>query len=85
MGRRAFLVRWTQLPSVWKRVVAQTSISSTFPAVQGYDGQKSFFGAVDTELLYGKEGWCEAAQPKYQCPCVQVGGAGREGRAGVAG
>lgn len=26
--------------------------------------------AVDNELIWGPEGWCEAENPKHKCPCV---------------
>lgn len=44
--------------------------------LQGWDGKKSDFGAVNPELLYGDKGWCVAEEPEYRCPCILVSFAG---------
>ncbi|KAL4443960.1 hypothetical protein ABPG75_011697 [Micractinium tetrahymenae] len=33
------------------------------------DGRPSQWGTVEPELLWGPEGWCNAATPQQQCPC----------------
>ncbi|PSC68519.1 exostosin-like glycosyltransferase [Micractinium conductrix] len=43
---------------------------------KGYDGQPSYFGSVEPELLYGEGGWCIADSPKFQCPCLLDGWGG---------
>ncbi|KAL4427652.1 hypothetical protein ABPG75_001741 [Micractinium tetrahymenae] len=39
----------------------------------GWGGQKSEFGTVDYDKLYGPEGWCQADQPAFRCGCTEDG------------
>lgn len=49
--------------------------------LQGWDGKKSDFGNAPTEGLYGPQGWCEADEPEFRCPCLRVGSRGGVGSA----
>jgi len=35
-------------------------------------GNEAGYGGVDPKDLWGPEGWCQADQPKYICPCILV-------------
>jgi hypothetical protein len=37
------------------------------------DGQKTAWGTVAPEDLFGPEGWCMAEKPKVQCECFLDG------------
>ncbi len=33
------------------------------------DGRPTNWGTVEPEDLFGPEGWCNAEQPRHECPC----------------
>ena len=41
-------------------------------AVQDEVGNVTIWGRVEPDLLYGPEGWCEAARPKRRCACLAI-------------